>query len=295
MNLIYIDEYLDTCKHQLKLSKHTLRSYNSDLRQYTASELAIKPYVEYLFKKYKKTSTIKRKIACLKSYYKYLETEKTISTNPFKDMNLRYGKEIVLPKTISKNTLKQLHEYFFKEYKKSNTTYKKEKSHRNLLIFELLLSTGIRVSELCHITLKNIDMSNKTILILGKGKKERTIYLGSSQTCSLLNNYIRNYRNKNDVYLFAGNDNKKCLSEQSVRLLLNTATKNLTQSGTINVTPHMFRHTFATTLLDEDVDIRNIQVILGHSSILITQIYTHVSNNKQKQILSNHNPRNVLL
>ena len=168
------------------------------------------------------------------------------------------------------------------------TDYQKQHAERNLLIISLLLSTGIRISELCHIHLKDINLSNKTLHIIGKGKKERILFLGDQKTFNLLETYINKTRNESNDFLFPGKHSLKPLSEQSVRLVIKRIVEQNNFSRTI--TPHMFRHSFATMLLDSDVDIRYIQQILGHSSISITQIYTHVSHSKQKEILSSFNP-----
>ena len=123
---------------------------------------------------------------------------------------------------------------------------------------------------------------------MGKGKKERILFLGDQITFSLLETYINNYCFQPSNYLFSGKYSFNPLSEQSVRLILNTLVKQ--HNLTTPITPHMFRHSFATMLLDSDVDIRYIQQILGHSSISVTQIYTHVSQSKQKEILTLCNP-----
>ena len=172
------------------------------------------------------------------------------------------------------------------------TDYQKQHAERNLLIISLLLSTGIRISELCHIHLKDINLSNKTLHIIGKGKKERILFLGDQKTLNLLETYINKTKNESNDFLFPGKHSLKPLSEQSVRLVIKRIVEQNNFSRTI--TPHMFRHSFATMLLDSDVDIRYIQQILGHSSISITQIYTHVSHSKQKEILSSFNPVSVI-
>ena len=126
----------------------------------------------------------------------------------------------------------------------------------------------------------------------GYKEKKRIIFLGDLKTVDLLEEYIRSYCNQKIEYLFMGKDSVKELSEQSVRLLL----KKVVEANdiSITITPHMFRHSFATMLLDKNVDIRYIQQMLGHSSINVTQIYTHVSQSKQKEILSSCNPISVI-
>ena len=228
----------------------------------------------------------------MKSFYRYLEEQELISENPFYKMRFQFRVEKNLPKIIPSFDLEAIYDYLYEEKANAGTPFRIEKSSRNLLITELLISTGLRISELCHITIEDIDVPNRTIKILGKGKKERVTYLGNDHTYTLLLNYIAQYRTNNSGFLFLGHNRHDNLSEQSVRLLF----KSVCQKIDLNksVTPHMFRHTFATMLLDNNVDTRHIQQILGHSSITVTQIYTHVSQTKQQEILTHHNPINSL-
>jgi integrase/recombinase XerD len=160
-------------------------------------------------------------------------------------------------------------------------------------MIELLFATGLRVSELCSINADHIDLDNGSILIMGKGAKERVLQIGNPEVLSVLRRYVK----ENEVHIhetgcFFVNRLSSRISEQSVRFLI----KQLCAKAAVeqNITPHMFRHTFATLLLEEDVDIRYIQRMLGHSSILTTQIYTHVTVEKQRQILTKKHPRNRL-
>lgn len=287
----YISEYLDFCESQKRLSLETIRAYSNDLNQFKKFD-DMKEYVRYLCARYDKSKTIRRKLACVKSYYRYLENENIIHDNPFNKLyvNIKDSKE--LPKIISKNDLKKIRNHMLKEKVSAETDYKNEKSHRNLLILELLISTGIRILELCSLRLKQIDIEEQKINILGKGRKERTIYLGNKETLKLLETYIKTYRETREEYLFVGKDGVSYLEEQSVRLMFRNLPYKMGLE--IKITPHMFRHTFATMLLESGVDIRYIQQILGHSSIAVTQIYTHVSMDKQREILTNLNPINQI-
>ena len=224
----------------------------------------------------------------MKVFYNYLKFQDIIDENPFNQLRFQFRKEKILPKTIPYDILKSVYSYSEQKVIYSKSKYQKQKAERNLLIISLLLSTGIRISELCHIHLKDINFSNRTLHIIGKGKKERILFLGDQTTFSLLKTYINKYCVRPNDYLFTGQNPLKALSEQSVRLILKKLVKKNNLS--ITITPHMFRHSFATMLLDKDVDIRYIQQILGHSSISVTQIYTHVSQSKQKEILTLCNP-----
>lgn len=293
MKNYWIINYLNYCKNNKRLSEHSIRAYKSDLDQFLQFDsINVEEYITHLSKQNIKSKTLKRKIATLKTFFRYLENQDVISENPFYKLRFHFRDEKKLPKIISPADLKIIYNYLFEQKLNSKTTYQKEKSHRNLLILSLLISTGVRISELCHITLENINTQSREITILGKGKKERILYVGNDETYSLLIDYINTYRVKMDKFLFLGYNKKDSLTEQSVRLLFKSINKKLGIEK--NITPHMFRHTFATMLLDSGVDIRYIQQILGHSSIAVTQIYTYVSQIKQQEILVKKNPINSI-
>ena len=293
MDYKLISTYLDYCKTHKRLSSHTIRAYKNDLMQFYNSDYDnVESYIEHLTQSNIRTNTLRRKIACMKVFYNYLKYQHTIEENPFNQLRFQFRTEKILPKTIPHDILKSIFLYLEQRVVLSKTDYQKQHAERNLLIISLLLSTGIRISELCHIHLKDINLSNKTLHIIGKGKKERILFLGDQKTFNLLETYINKTRNESNDFLFPGKHSPKPLSEQSVRLILKRIVEQNSLSKTI--TPHMFRHSFATMLLDNDVDIRYIQQILGHSSISITQIYTHVSHSKQKEILSSFNPMSVI-
>lgn len=293
MKNCWIIDYLNYCKDNKRLSEHSIRAYKSDLDHFLQfNSINVEEYIAHLSKQNIKSKTLKRKIATLKTFFRYLENQEVISENPFYKLRFHFRDEKKLPKIITPANLKIIYSYLLEQKLKSKTAYQKEKSHRNLLILSLLISTGVRISELCHITLENINAQSREITILGKGKKERILYVGSDETYSLLIDYIDTYRVKMDKFLFLGYDKKASLTEQSVRLLFKSINKKLGIEK--NITPHMFRHTFATMLLDSGVDIRYIQQILGHSSIAVTQIYTYVSQIKQQEILVKKNPINSI-
>ena len=293
MDYKHISTFLDYCKTHKRLSSHTIRAYRNDLLQfYNSNYSSVETYVEHLTKSNIKSNTLRRKIASLKVFYSYLKYHNLVDENPFNQLRYQFRTEKILPKTIPYNILKSIFIYLEQKVVLSKTDYQKQKAERNLLIISLLLSTGIRISELCHIHLKDINLSNKTLHIIGKGKKERILFLGDQTTFNLLETYINKNGKESNGFLFPGKHSPKPLSEQSVRLILKRIVEQNNFSRTI--TPHMFRHSFATMLLDSDVDIRYIQQILGHSSISVTQIYTHVSHSKQKEILSSFNPVSVI-
>ena len=156
---------------------------------------------------------------------------------------------------------------------------------------ELLFVTDMRISELCSLKQMNLDLINGTVLIFGKGAKERMLQIGNNDVLTALATYKMHFSEElsQTEWLFV-NRLQNRLSKQSVRYMIN---HYVTVTGIeMHITPHMFHHSFATLLLEADVDIRYIQKMLGHSSITTTQIYTSVSMNKQKEILEVKHPRN---
>lgn len=292
-----LESYYEDCKFRKRLNEKTIKAYTIDLNQYlefiTTTEInqkIINEYIHYLNKKYLKYKTIKRKIASVKAFYSYLEYEEIIDYSPFNKIKTKIKEPKLLPKTIQKDYIDKIIHLLLKDLKNSKTEFQKKISLRNITLISVMFSTGIRVSELCNIKPKDIDLLEKKLKIFGKGSKERILYLGNSNVVQLCQMYLT-YNNtcKKNEYFFLNKFNKK-LSEQTVRILLKKIESELELST--HITPHMFRHTFATTLLEKGVDIRYIQNILGHSSISTTQIYTYVTYSKQKEILTNKNPIN---
>ena len=292
-----LESYYEDCEFRKRLNEKTIKDYTIDLNQYlefiTTTEInqkIINEYIHYLNKKYLKYKTIKRKIASVKAFYSYLEYEEIIDYSPFNKIKTKIKEPKLLPKTIQKDYIDKIIHLLLKDLKNSKTEFQKKISLRNITLISVMFSTGIRVSELCNIKLKDIDLLEKKLKIFGKGSKERILYLGNSNVVQLCQMYLT-YNNtcKKNEYFFLNKFNKK-LSEQTVRILLKKIESELELST--HITPHMFRHTFATTLLEKGVDIRYIQNILGHSSISTTQIYTYVTYSKQKEILTNKNPIN---
>lgn len=292
--------YLHFCSARKNLDHKTIKSYSIDINQYYQfscsatyswfNKKSIEKYIEHIHGTYKPKS-IKRKIASLKAFFHYLEIEEILEINPFHKMQIKYKEPFILPKTISIDTIEQLMKFAYTEYKNKTTQNSKNTALRNILILELLFVTGMRISELCSLTLEQIDTNDYIIKIYGKGAKERLIQICNKNIQNIFDEYLKVFRLEiiNNKYIFTNRLHNK-LSEQSIRNMINKYTK---ESGIdIHITPHMFRHSFATLLLEEDVDIRYIQQMLGHSSITTTQIYTHTSINKQKNILSAKHPRN---
>ena len=172
----------------------------------------------------------------------------------------------------------------------ATTTYQKRKTLQDITIVELLFSTGIRISELCLLQASAVDLLDNTILIFGKGAKERRIQIENTDVLDILTKYQNCFYDQiTESKYFFPNRSGQPVTDQYVRKMINKYT--VLAGINIHITPHMFRHTFATSLLDADVDIRYIQELLGHSSINVTEIYTHVTTAKQRDILKNKHPR----
>lgn len=295
-----IQKYLEYCENREKLDPKSIRAYRFDLKQYSAfisddlykaAELEnLEKYIEYLLKTYK-TKTVKRKIASIRALFRYMCYKDLMRENPFYKLQLHFREETVLPKIIPFHTIETLLSFMYQKRDSAVTKFQKITATRDIAVVELLFATGIRISELCSLTIHTVDLIEQTIKIHGKGNKERIIQLENKEVLNILKEYA-GYRSKLsiDSPAFFISRNGTGLSEQSVRKMIHKTTRSA--SIPQNITPHMFRHSFATYLLNANVDIRYIQEILGHSSINVTQIYTHVSMAKQKEILGKNHPRN---
>ena len=294
-----IKNYLDFCQYQKRLDKKTLKAYRIDLRQFTeqisvdtASLITpniLEAFISALHQTYK-PKTVKRKIASLKAFFHYLEYKDMIEKNPFNKLQIKFREPTILPKTIPLHVIETFLSTMYAQKKLAVTPYQQKSILRDIAVIELLFATGMRISELCSLKSKDINLHEGDVLIYGKGSKERRIQIANDDIISLLKDYQSEYCSEIDNcgYFFV-NRLKNRLSEQSVREMI----KKYTALAAIDlhITPHMFRHSFATCLLEADVDIRYIQEMLGHSSINITEIYTHVAMSKQKDILANKHPR----
>lgn len=290
-----IDDYLSVCKIQRGLDPKTLKAYRIDLKQYAAfakaeeqplSRATIMRYLEALSFAYA-PKTVKRKLASLRGLTSYLLDEHILEENPFIKIRLRLKEPKVLPRTIPTPAIEKMLRIAHDDI--SNASGKARRmALRNAIIIEMLFSTGMRVSELCQLTFEDIDLNNGVMIIWGKGAKERILRVENDAILKLLREYCE--MDASETRSFLKNQNGAALSDQSVRTILRHFEK---RAGLhMHITPHMFRHSFATALLEENVDIRYIQKMLGHSSITTTQIYVEATTEKQFAILAKCHPRN---
>ena len=299
-----LEDYLDYNRNFKRLSVKTIKAYQVDIKQFIRylqvqkediNETSIKFYFMHLNENYRSTS-VKWKFSAIKAFCKYLKQRSAITANPFAELHPEFAEEIRLPRIISQQALKRL---LRRAHLNLNTDIdgKYRQSHftslRNVIVLELLFATGVRVAELCDICLQDIDLQNRRLTIFGKGSRQRIIYIASKQVSSLLASYLRlRYKlSSMTPHLFLNRMSRR-LSEQSVRIIIAGMAREAGVQE--HVTPHMFRHTLATSLLDNGVDCRQIQQILGHSSIVTTERYTHVSLAMQKAVLDKLHPRNKM-
>ena len=283
--------------YRIKLSDKTIRAYKIDLSQYGVfsnelSKQALWDYIEYLNKKYK-PKTAKRKLATLKAFIHFLLLQDLIDFNPFDKLETTIKEPLLLPKTIPLGVIAKLISFSYQQIVFAKSDYQIRSAVRNTAILELLFATGARVAEICTLRSDNVDLLGNSVKFYGKGSKERIIPIENFAVLSILRKYHSLFEKEipDSGYFFVNKLGRR-MTEQSVRNMINFYCK---QCGVdMHITPHMFRHSFATLLLEEDVDIRYIQRMLGHSSITTTQIYTHVTSAKQKEILKTKHPRNKL-
>lgn len=298
----YINHYLEYCQNQKRLDEKTLKAYRIDLRQFTEQisdidVLEINPqilenYIARLHQTYK-PKTVKRKIASVKALFHYFEYKDIIEKNPFNKMQIKFREPVILPKTIPLHTIEVFLSTIYHQLVNGKTDYQRRNALRDVAVAELLFATGIRISELCSLKMNDVNLDDRTILIYGKGSKERKLQIGNDDVIHILQKYKAAFlREIQSCNHFFANQSGNALSDQAVRRMINKYTSLAAIEQ--HITPHMFRHTFATSLLEADVDIRYIQEMLGHSSINITEIYTHVAMAKQRDILTTKHPRKDL-
>ena len=297
-----ISQYLSYCELEKHLTFKTRKAYRIDLYQFAdfvadktsnLSKDKLQAHLAELHRKYK-IKSVKRKIASLKAFFNYLEYEGILPDNPLNHMRVRLHEPFLLPRTIPLETIDAILQCAYNQKQSSSSTpYQMRTCLRDIAVLELLFATGMRVSELCFLRKESINLPSGKIKIYGKGSKERLIQIGNKDVLLAVSSYYS--ANRTDIdksgWFFVNRLGQR-LSDQSVRNMINKYT--VLAGIELHITPHMFRHAFATLLLEEDVDIRYIQQLLGHSSISTTQIYTHVTSKKQRDILTAKHPRNKI-
>ena len=297
-----IPAYLAYCREQKRLDAKTEKAYRIDLGQMAGVvpvldvEDVTSEILESLFAVWHGAyapKTVKRKIASVKAFFRWLEERGHIDANPFTRIHTRFREPKTLPKTIPEHNLELFLATLHSALAEGGTEQETARALRDAAVMELLFATGIRISELCGLKAEDLNLVEGEVIIHGKGRKERIVQIPDEDVLELLRRYEDGYAGqiRETGYVFI-NDRGGPLSDQAVRKRIQ---KYAEKAGIAqHITPHMFRHTFATLLLESDVNIRCIQEILGHSSIQTTEIYTHVSAAKQRQVLKDHSPRKRL-
>lgn len=282
--------FLSFLETEKDASPHTIRAYSVDLEEFkdfigqnygvedvkAIGRKHIRDFIGSLSRYGYDSSSIARKFSCLKSFFKFLEMKKMIDRNP--SFGLSYPKKgRKLPSFLTKQAAEKLMELI------SPTD---EFSARDRAILELLYGTGIRASELHGLNRDDIDFFNETIKVKGKGGKERILSLPSKAKESLLD-YLKRRKEKNEALFL--NKNGGRLSQRSLQRIVGKYIRKV--ADLTRMSPHTLRHTFATHLLDSGCDLRTVQELLGHSSIATTQVYTHITPERMKEVYKQAHPR----
>ena len=290
-------DFIDYLKIEKNASPYTIKFYGGDIKAFLlflkteavtnlqdVDYLVVRVFLTQLYDKNLSRRSVSRILSCLRSFYSYLEREGLVKLNPFLHVNLP-KQAATIPSFFYEAELTKLFEV-------SDLTT--PIGQRNQALLEVLYGTGIRVSECVGLKLSSLDFSIGTVLVLGKGRKERYVPFGEYAKVAL-EKYINQGRleliqksSESDGYLFL-NARGKPLTPRGVRYVLNKIVEDA--SSTVSIYPHKLRHTFATHLLNEGADLRTVQELLGHENLSSTQMYTHVTKDRLKQVYMDSHPR----
>lgn len=290
---IYLDEFISYLKYEKNYSNNTIIAYENNIRNFLSyckiknvknmndvNYQFIRSYISYLYDQKYQAKSITRMLSALRSFFKYLKREEKISTNPL-DLITSPKVEKKLPKYLTINDVEKI---------LNAPDISNKIGIRDAFILELLYVTGIRVSELTNIKLNDISIVEKKIKIMGKGSKERIVYYGT-RCQELLNKYLnirKDFLKQANDYLILSNTGKQ-ISTREIRNIINRL--KVKAGIDINISPHTFRHTFATHMLNEGADLRSVQELLGHENLSTTTIYTHLTNEKLRRTYLSTHPR----
>lgn len=290
----YIEMFIEYIRNVRKYSDYTETNYLIDLEEFNnylnnnklkfnnLNYNQVVKYTKYLSEeKHLVSTSISRHLSAIKSFYNFLLEQEIVESNPFKILS-NPKKQIKLPNYMKYSEIEEM----------INSIDDSILGIRNKLILELLFATGARVGEVVNIKLNDIDIINHEIKVRGKGNKDRIVYF-NDHTEESLNNYLNNSRelllnNKKSDYLLINHIGTR-LTDRGIRDIIDKII--LKTSINKKITPHMFRHTFATMLLNEGCELKSVQELLGHVNLSTTAIYTHVTNDHIKDIYLNAHPR----
>ena len=294
---IAIDNFINYCRNEKAFSEHTIISYNQTLINFIdyyendyglvpeVNQIKpndIRPFLGYLNDKGLKKNSLRLKLSAVKSLFKYLRKKGIIDVNPTSSISSP-KKEKKLPSFLTKNEISNLFETF-------DTDSDDNFSIRDKALIDLIYSGGFRVNEVLQLKVNDINLSSKTLKVLGKGNKERIVPIGKSAIDSL-KSYLKirsEIADASEISLFVNTKGKK-LSANSAYFIVNKKMKGITE--TKQKSPHTLRHTFATHLLDNGADINSVSEMLGHNSLSTTQVYTHVSIERLKNAYKLAHPK----
>ena len=272
------------------LSKNTVKAYETDIKGFinwinknnkqsllNIKESSVNLYISYLFSLKLKSSSVNRKISSLKSFYLFLLKKKLIRYSPFSEV-ISPKQEKYLPASMSESEVEKL---------LNSPDPSKDIEQRDKAMIEMLYATGMRISELVNLKITDIDMNRSVIKVMGKGSKERLIPFGESASEALFN-YLKIRKDSSSKEVFISNRGRKITRVafwQRIKVYL------LRENLKISISPHTLRHAFATHLLNRGADLRSVQLLLGHSDLSTTQIYTHIAKQRLGDVLKKHHPR----
>lgn len=291
-----ITSFLSYCRLSRTLGDNTIAAYRSDLGLYaefftTHPGKNVMDYISELASKHK-TSTVKRHLASIKQFFKYVYRNNRLE-NPLLQFEFKLKTEKTLPRTIPIHNIKKLLTAVIKKRNEALSPFQLFQTTRDVALLDLLCSTGIRIGEAAAIRLEDIDLRTRIILIHGKGKKERLLYLSCPETIDNIKAWIciRKTLSIGHSFLFV-NRNYSPISIHAIEDIF-CKYRDIAKINP-NATPHFLRHTFATNLLANGADLRAVQEILGHSNIAITERYTEVTTTRKIKVLKKFNYRNTL-
>lgn len=291
----YLEDFKKYIECQRGYSINTITNYENDIKEFleflkkenidnikNVNYSLVRFYLMDLYNKKFSRNSVSRKLSSLRSFFKYLHKENIVEANPFSLVSSP-KKEKKLPKFLYNDDMEKIFNV---------PNLNSPLGQRDMLILEILYDTGIRVSELVNIKLNNIDFDNKSIRILGKGNKERIVLYGSYAE-DILEEYMENGRKrilkeKNSDYLIL-NAKGENITSRGVRLILDNIIRKACLK--VHISPHTLRHTFATHLLENGADLLTVKELLGHSSLSSTGIYTHVTNERLRNVYLHTHPR----
>jgi len=285
-----IESFLDSLYIEKGLSQNTVQSYKNDISSFAAwvekyldiplartTKSNINQYIAHLFKSGLKSSSVNRKISTIKSFFIFLLKKKHILLSPVEDIDM-VRQEKYLPVSMSEKEVELL---------LKSPSLDSFIGRRDRAMIEMLYATGMRISELINLKITDVDCNRLIAKVMGKGSKERLIPYGEI-AADHLNIYLQDRKDINSNEIFLSNRGKKITRGAFWnRIKLYLRKENLKES----ISPHTLRHAFATHLLNRGADLRSVQILLGHSDLSTTQIYTHIAKKRLGEILKKHHPR----